>query len=95
MICFHRPVISSSASSQLIGANLPSPFGADAAQRRADALRRMHELGVAIDLGAGEPGGERLLRVAAHAPHAAVLDLGEQRAHVRAVMRADDANGFH
>ena len=40
-------------------------LGADAAQRRLDALGRMHEFGVAVDLGAGEPGGEGLLRVAA------------------------------
>src|SRR5437763_1298688 len=70
-------------------------LGAGAAQRRLDALRRMHEFGVAVDLGAGEAGGEGLLRVAAHAQHAAILDLGQQRAHVGAVMRADDANRFH
>ena len=47
------------------------------AQRRPDALGRMHQLGVAIDLGAGKAGGEGLLRVALDAQYAPVLDLGQ------------------
>jgi hypothetical protein len=73
----------------------PLPLGADPAQRRPDPVRRMHEFGVAVDLRAGETGGERVLRIALDPQHAAALDLGQQRAHVRTVMRADDANRFH
>src|ERR1043166_4353327 len=70
-------------------------FRPDPAQRRLQTLGRMHEFGVAVDLGAGKPRREGLLRVALDAQYAAVFDLGQQRAHVRAVMRADDANRFH
>ncbi len=70
-------------------------LGAGAAQRRLQPRRRMHQLGVAVDLGAGKAGGEGLLGIAGDAHDAAVFDLGQQRAHVRAIMRTDDANRFH
>ena len=43
---------------------LPLAFRADAAQWRRQPLRRMHHLGVAIDLGAGKAGGEGMIGVA-------------------------------
>ena len=95
MIARQRAAISSSASSQVIGANLPSPLAPVRRSGVVEALRRVHQLGVAVDLGAGEAGGERLVGIALDAHDAAVLDLGQQRAHVGAIMRADDANRFH
>ena len=69
-------------------------LGADAAQRRRQALGRMHQLVVAVDLGAGKAGGERIGVIALDADHAAVLDLGQHRAHVGAVVGAHDAYGL-
>ncbi len=64
MIDFQRAVISSSAASQEIGCELALALGADAAQRRGDAVRRMDQFGVAIHLGAGKARGERLVGIA-------------------------------
>ena len=68
---------------------------ADAAQRRGEALGRMHQFGVAVDLGAGKAGGERLVGIALDAHHASVLDMRKQRAHVGTIVRTDHADGFH
>ena len=68
-------------------------LGAGAAQRRRDALGRMHQLGVAVDLGAGKAGRVRLIRVALDAHDLAVLDMGHERAHVGTIVRTDNANG--
>src|SRR5204862_6042965 len=67
----------------------------DAAQRRRQPLRRVDELGVAVDLGAGKAGGERLIGVALDAPAPPVLAFGQRRAHVRTIMRTDDSYRFH
>ncbi len=91
----NRSAISSSAASQVIGANSACAFGADAAQRRFQPRRRMHQLGVAVDLGAGKAGGKRVGRIAGNAFDAPAIDLGQQGAHIRAIMRADDADRFH
>jgi hypothetical protein len=36
-----------------------------------------------------------MVGIALHAHDLAVLDLGDQRAHVGAIVRTDDANGLH
>src|SRR5262249_30054164 len=69
-------------------------LGADAAQRRCQAPRRVHELMVAVDLGAGKAGGERIGVIALDTDYAATLDVGEHGAHVGAIVGANDANGL-
>ncbi len=95
MMDFQRAVISSSAASQRDRCESALALGADAAQRRLQALGGVHQFGVAVDLGAGEAGGERLVRIAFHASDPAVLDMRQQRAHVWTVVCTDDPNGFH
>ncbi len=70
-------------------------LGADASQRRGEALRRMHQLGVAVHLGAGKAGGERLVGIALDAHDATVLHMRQQRAHVGTIVPTDHANSFH
>ena len=94
MIAFHLAVISSSASSQVIGVNWPEPFGAAALQRRRDALGRIHQVGVAVDLSAGEARRVGMVGVALDAHDLAVLDMGDERAHVGAIVRTNDSNYF-
>ena len=55
----------------------------------------MHQLGVAVDLGAGEAGGEGLVGIALDAHDPPSSTVGEERAHVGAIVRADDADRFH
>ena len=69
-------------------------FIAGAAQRRCQALGRVHQLGIAVYLGAGKPGSERLLRVALDPGDPPILDMGQQRAHVGTIMCADDPDLF-
>ena len=55
----------------------------------------MHEFGVAVDLAAGEPGGERMVRVALDPHDAAVLDVREQGAHIGTIMGTNGADRGH
>ncbi len=73
---------------------LPGTFRPDPAQRGFEALGRMHELGVAVDLGAGKAGGERMVGIAVDPYHPPVLDPRQQRAHVGAIMRAHHPHRF-
>ena len=95
MIAFHLAAISSSASSQVIGVNWPEPLGPLRLQRRPDALRRVHQVGVAVDLAAGETGRVGVIGVTLHAHDLAVLDMGDERAHVGTIVRTDNSNGLH
>ena len=95
MMDFQREVISSSACVPGDRRELALALRADAAQRRRQAFGRMHQFGVAVDLGAGEAGGERLVGIALDAHHASVLDMRQQRAHVGTIVRTDHADGFH
>src|SRR3990172_6336328 len=63
------------------------------AQRRPDPIGGVHQLVVVVDLRAGEPGSERVSRVALDADDAPVVDVGDQRALVGAVVGADGADG--
>src|SRR5205823_916060 len=74
---------------------LTGAFGADALQRRQYPLGRIDVVGVSVDLPAGKAGGVGMVGVALDAHHLAVLDMGDQRAHVGAIVRTDDANLFH
>ena len=94
MIARQRAVISSSASSQLIGANLPSPL---APIRRSGVSRRSGECTSSasrLTLAQANPAVNGCSGSPSMRTHPAVLDLGQQRAHVRAIMRANDANRF-
>ena len=74
---------------------LPGALGAAAPERRGDAFRRVHQVGVAVDLAAGETGRVGVIGVALHAHDLAVLDMGDERAHVGTIVRTDDSNGLH
>ena len=74
---------------------LAGALGAAAPERRGDALRRVHQVGVAVDLAAGETGRVGVIGVALHAHDLAVLDMGDERAHVGTIVRTDDSNGLH
>ena len=95
MIAFHLAAISSSASSQVIGLNWPEPLGPVRLQRRRDALGRVHQVGVAVDLAAGEARRVGMIGVALDAHDLAVLDMGDERAHVGAIVRTNDSNRLH
>ena len=68
---------------------------ARAAQRGRKAARRMHQFRVAHDLSTGKARGKGLLGVAFDLRDASLLHRGDQRAHVGAVMPANDANRIH
>ena len=74
---------------------LARALGAGALQRRLDALGGIDEVGVAVDLSAGETRRVGMVGVALHAHDLAVLDMGDERAHVGTVVRTDDSNGLH
>ena len=61
-----------------------------AAQRVQQAVRAVHAVQVLVDLRAQEALRERVVRIAADADRAAVLDVDRHHAGVRAVVRADD-----
>ena len=77
------------------GAELAVALGAAADQRLEDAVGGVDAVEVVGDLAAEEAGGDRVLGIAADADRAAVLvDRGQHRAGVRAVVRTgplDDA----
>src|SRR5262249_981788 len=66
----------------------PLALGAHAPEGREHALGRVHPLVLAIDLGAGEAGRHRMLRVALDLYDAPILDGGEERALIGAIMGA-------
>ena len=72
---------------------LARPFRAGAPERRLDALGGVNEVGVAVDLSAGEARRVRMVWIALHAHDLAVLDMGDERAHVGTIVRTDDSNG--
>ena len=74
---------------------LAGALGAGALERRGDALGRIHQVGVAVDLAAGEARRVGMVGVALHAHDLAVLDMGDERAHVGAIVRTNDSNGLH
>ena len=95
MIACHRAVIS---VERLVPGDRHEPtraLGAVPPERRRQPLRRVHQLGVAIDLGAGKAGRIGLVRVALDAHHPVVLDMGKQGTHVGAIMGAGNADDFH
>jgi hypothetical protein len=55
----------------------------------------MYEFGVAVDLAAGESSRVGLIRIALDAHDLALVDMGNERAHVRAIMGANDTNFIH
>ena len=69
------PTISSSASSQRDRREAPLALGAGAAQRRQHALRRVHQLVLAVHLGAGEARRHRMLGIALQLEKPPVLDV--------------------
>ena len=95
MIAFHLAVISSSAWSQVIGVNWPEPFGPLRLSGVSDALGRVHQVGVAVHFSAGETRRVGVIGVALDAHDLAVLDMGDERAHVGAIVRTDNSNGLH
>jgi hypothetical protein len=72
---------------------LTRALGAGAPERRLDALWGVYEVGVAVDLSAGKPRRVRMVRIALHAHDPAVLDMGNERAHVGTIVRTDHSNG--
>ncbi len=71
----HRP--------ELGGSLRPRP-----AERSPHAIRRVHQLGLPAHLRAHEAGGERLVGIAFDADEAPLVDVGEDGAHVGAVVSA-------
>ena len=79
----------------LVPAHRPELAGAlrpRAAERRPHAIRRVHQLGLPPDLRAHEAGGERLVGIALDADQASLVDVGEDGAHVGAVVSAHRAD---
>src|SRR5690242_40739 len=66
-------------------------LGTNASQWGAQALRRMHTLGVAVHLAAEESAREWVLRISHRAYHSPCFDRHEHRARIRAVVRAHRA----
>jgi hypothetical protein len=90
------------AADDLVERRLPShrrkpafALGAHAAQRCRKPLWRVHELMIAVHLGAGKAGRQRVGAVTLDADDAPILDVGEHRAHVRTIVRTYDADGLH
>ncbi len=71
------------------GREAPFALGPDAAQGREHALGMVHALGVAADLPAEQPRGDRVRGISREVADAAVLDPHLHAAGVRAVVRAD------
>ena len=64
------------------------PLGAGATQRLGEPLGRVDERGLPVHLGADEAGRERLRRVPLDADDASAVHVGEQGAHVGAIVGA-------
>ena len=70
----------------------PLALGADSPQRMDDPVGVVQRVEVAVDLGAERAVRERIRAIAAEADGAAVLDIDQPRAGVRAVQRAGPAH---
>src|SRR5271165_3897930 len=91
----YRPPASDDLVERLVPADWCEPafaLGADPVQRRREALGRVDQLGVAVDLSAGKTGGEGLIGVALDPDDPTILDICQQRAHVGTVVRANHSD---
>ena len=74
------------------GLELAGTLGAGALQRRLDAFGRVHQVGVAVHLAAGKAGRVGMVGVTLDAHDLAVVDMGDERAHVGTIVRTDDSD---
>ena len=74
------------------GGESPLALRADPPQRRPQPLGRVHPLGLAAHLGAEEAGRDGVVGIPLDADEAVVLDVGQDRAHVGAVVGTDGAD---
>ncbi len=72
------------------GLELARALRAGAAQRRGDALGRVYEVAVAVDLAAGETRRVGLIGIALDLHDLAVVDMCNERAHVRTIVSTDN-----
>ena len=77
------------------GLELARAFGAGPLQRRPDAFGRVNEIGVAVHFSASEARRVGLVGIALDAHNFTVLDMCDQRAHVGAIVGANDSNLLH